>query len=173
MRTRSMLCLLAAAALLAVPALAGSAPAASPTAAASPAFDHLKALSGTWTGKAGDGKTTRATYEVSSGGSAVVEKFQTDGEPPMVTVYYPDGSQVMLTHYCTLANQPRLRTTQAGSGNQLEFDFVDATNMKSPADAHMDKVRFTFADTDHFVQEWTMKHDGKEMPLVIHFERTK
>lgn len=173
MRTRLLLALLAVAALLAVPALAGSAPAASPTVAASPAFDHLKALSGTWTSKAADGKVTRATYEVSSGGSAVVEKLQPADEPPMVTVYYPDGSQVMLTHYCTLANQPRLRTTQAGSGNQLEFDFVDATNMKSPADAHMDRVRFTFADADHFVQEWTMKHDGKEMPLTLHFERTK
>jgi len=179
MRTRSLLGLLGAAALLAVPSLAGSAPAAAAAApaatapAASPAFEHLKALSGTWTGKAADGKLTRATYEVSSGGSAVVEKLQPEGEPPMVTVYYPDGSQVMLTHYCTLANQPRMRTTQAGSGNQLEFDFVDATNMKSPADPHMDKVRFTFADADHFAQEWTMKHDGKEMPLTFHFERTK
>ncbi len=173
MRTRSMLGLLAAAALLAVPALAGSAPATAAAPTTSPAFDHLKALSGSWTSKAADGKLTRATYEVSSGGSAVVEKFQTEGEPPMVTVYYPDGSQVMLTHYCTLANQPRMRTTQAGSGNQLEFDFVDATNMKSPADAHMDKVRFTFADADHFAQQWTMKHDGKEMLLNLHFERTK
>jgi hypothetical protein len=191
MRNRFLLGLLLAVALLAGSALAGAAagapgaaaPPAAPAAAAapaapaagatSPAFDHIKALSGNWLARSADGKVTRVSYDVYAGGSAVVEKLAPEGEPPMVTVYYPDGSQVMLTHYCTLANQPRMRTTQAGSGNTLDFAFVDATNMKSPNDPHMDRVKLTFGDADHFSQEWTMKKDGQEMPLTMRFERTK
>lgn len=174
MRTRWLLGPLVAAALLGGPVLAGSTPAAPAAPSTTPAFDQIKALSGTWLAKDASGKVTRVTYEVYAGGSSVVEKLQPTDEPAMVTVYYPDGPEVMLTHYCTLANQPRMRTTQAGGGgHQLAFAFVDATNMKSPADAHMDAVKFTFVDADHFSQEWTMKKDGKEQPMVLRFERSK
>lgn len=89
------------------------------------------------------------------------------------TVYHPDGGEVMLTHYCTMGNQPRMRTSGPASANQLTFAYVDATNMRTPDDAHMHGVRFTFVDHDHFTQEWTMMKDGKTMPATMHFERTK
>jgi hypothetical protein len=31
----------------------------------------------------------------------------------------------------------------------------------------------TFADRDHFSQEWTMKKDGKDIADTFTFERTK
>jgi hypothetical protein len=174
MRTKLLLSLLAACALLAVPVLTGSAAGAtSPVPPASTGFDHLKSLTGNWQAKTPDGKVERVSYEVDAAGTAVVEKLQGEGEPPMVTVYYPDGSQVMLTHYCTLGNHPRMRTSGAATGDNLSFAFVDATNMKSPADAHMHGLKFTFADADHFSQTWMMKKDGKETPVTFNFERTK
>jgi hypothetical protein len=174
MRTRLLLSLLAAGVMLAAPELAGSsARATSPVAPASIGFDHLKALAGNWQFKAPDGKITRASYEVDAAGTAVVEKLQSEGEQSMVTVYYPDGVQVMLTHYCTLGNHPRMRTTGAGSNDSLSFVFVDATNMKNADDAHMHGLKFTVADRDHFSQTWTMKKDGKEIPLTFSFERAK
>lgn len=167
--------LLAMTANLALPALAAGTEPAHHAAPATPAgFDQLKALTGTWQAKSPDGKTTmKASYEVYGGGTAVVETLSGMGEPAMVTVYYPDGSQVMLTHYCTMGNQPRMRTSDAGSGKQLSFGFVDATNMKSPDEAHMHALKITFADRDHFSQEWTMKKDGKDVADTFTFERTK
>jgi|SRR5579862_420659 len=181
MRTRSFLALsalIAASALLAMPIHPALAAAGEPAHAAAPAtpaaFDQLKALTGTWQGKSSDGKLAmKASYEVYGNGTAVVETLSGMGESPMVTVYYPDGPQVMLTHYCTMGNQPRLRTTGAGGGKQLSFAFVDATNMKSPDEAHMHGLEITFADRDHFSQRWTMKKDGKDIGDTFTFERTK
>jgi hypothetical protein len=185
MRTRSFLVLLfaliAASALLAIPAhpaLAALAEGTEPGHPAPPAtpaaFDQLKALTGTWQAKGPDGKLTmKASYEVYGNGTAVVETLSGMGESPMVTVYYPDGSQVMLTHYCTMGNQPRMRTSDAGSGKQLSFGFVDATNMKGADEAHMHALKITFADRDHFSQEWTMKKGGKDIADTFTFERTK
>jgi hypothetical protein len=174
MRTKLLLSLLAAGALLAVPVLTGSsAQATSPVPAAAGGFDHIKALNGNWQAKTPDGKVERVSYEVDAAGTAVVEKLQPEGESPMVTVYYPDGSQVMMTHYCTLGNHPRMRTSGTPAGDSLSFHFVDATNMKSGNDAHMDGLKITFADADHFSQTWMMKKDGKETPVTFNFERVK
>jgi hypothetical protein len=174
MRTRLLLILLAVIALCAMPALPAAAQPAHPAPATPAAFDQLKALTGTWQAKTPDGKPAmKASYEVYGNGSAVVETLSGMGESPMVTVYYPDGSQVMLTHYCTMGNQPRMRTSDAGGGKQLSFGFVDATNMKSPDDAHMHALKITFADRDHFSQEWTMKKGGKDISDTFTFERTK
>ena len=176
MRTRQLSILLTAGALLALPGLAGSAARATspvPPAAAAGGFDRLKSLTGSWQAKLPDGKVTHATYEVDAAGTAVVEKLQSEGEQAMVTVYYPDGSQVMLTHYCTLGNHPRMRTAGTANGDSLSFTFVDATNMKGPGDAHMDGLKLTFADADHFSQTWVLKKDGKETPLTFNFERAK
>lgn len=181
MRTRLLLTLFAAIALCAMPVLpALAAPAAGtepghPAPPATPAaFDQLKALTGTWQAKGHDGRIMmKASYEVYGNGTAVVETLSGMGESPMVTVYYPDGAQVMLTHYCTMGNQPRMRTSDAGSGKQLSFGFVDATNMKSPDEAHMHALKITFADHDHFSQEWTMKRAGQDVADTFTFERTK
>ncbi|MBV8199018.1 MAG: hypothetical protein JOZ15_00185 [Acidobacteria bacterium] len=176
MRTKLLKSLLAAGALLAVPLLTGSTARATspvPPVPASGGFDHLKSLAGNWEAKTPDGKVEKVTYEVDAAGTAVVERLQPEGESPMVTVYYPDGSQVMMTHYCTLGNHPRMRTAGAATGDSLSFAFVDATNMKSENDAHMHGLKITFADADHFSQTWTMKKDGKEIPFTFKFERVK
>jgi len=81
----------------------------------------------------------------------------------MVTVYHPDGGRLMMTHYCSLHNQPRMRADTAPAENgKLVFNFVDATNMPSPDAMHMHKLVVTFVDKDHFAQEWTWKGGEKE-----------
>ena len=45
-----------------------------------------------------------------------------------VTTYHLDGDALMLTHYCGLGNQPRLRLT--GHGPQLQFARFDATDLQ-------------------------------------------
>ena len=99
------------------------------------------------------------------------------GESPeaMVTMYHLDGDRLMMTHYCSLGNQPRMRAKKMAKDDKtLSFAFVDATNLTSPKDSHMHNLVFAFKDDDHFAQEWTMWKEGKtEHIATFEFERAK
>ena len=137
-------------------------------------FEKMKPLVGNWQGKANDGKPVKISYALVSGGSALVETIQAESEPGMVTVYHPDGDRLMMTHYCSLNNQPRMRAdTGPAENGKLVFNFVDATNMPSPDALHMHKLVVTFVDKDHFAQEWTWKGGEKEGTEVFRMERMK
>jgi hypothetical protein len=78
------------------------------------AFEKLKAMAGHW--ESGPGARLKATLDIQvvSGGSVVMEQLHAvdNGEPvTMVTMYYLDGGQLKLTHYCSAGNQPTLRGT--------------------------------------------------------------
>jgi len=136
-------------------------------------FEKLKPLVGNWQGKSSEGKPVTISYALVSDGSALVEKIGAGSEHEMVTVYYPDGDRLMMTHYCSLHNQPRLRA-EAGPADsrKLIFDFVDATNMPSPDAMHMHKLVVNLEDKDHLVQEWTWKSGEKEGTVVFRMEKT-
>ena len=137
-------------------------------------FEKLKPLVGNWQGKANDGKPVKISYALVSGDSALLETIQAESGPGMVTVYHPDGDRLMMTHYCSLNNQPRMRAdTGPAENGKLVFNFVDATNMPSPGAMHMHKLVVTFEDKDHFVQEWTWKGGEKEGTEVFRMERMK
>ena len=137
-------------------------------------FEKMKPLVGNWQGKANDGKPVKISYALVSGGSALVETIQAESEPGMVTVYHPDGDRLMMTHYCSLNNQPRMRAdTGPAENGKLVFNFVDATNMSSPDAMHMHRLAVTFEGKDRFVQEWTWKGGEKEGTVVFRLERMK
>ncbi len=149
-------------------------PAMAPTAKPVPAFEKMKSLVGEWQGKAADGTGAKVSYALVSDNSALMERLAMGSESEMVTIYYPDGDRLMMTHYCSAHNQPRMRS-QSGSAEtkSIAFDFVDATNLASPDAGHMAKLVLTFADQDHLTQEWTWHEKGKEGVVVIQFERKK
>jgi hypothetical protein len=81
----------------------------------------------------------------------------------MVTVFYVDGSRLMLTHFCAAKNQPRLVATAfEDDGARITFTFLDATGIPSRDTGHMDKVVFRFVDSDHFTSQWRWYQAGKE-----------
>ncbi len=164
MKLETMLALLATLILLASSAAPQSSPAAS--------FDRLKSLVGEWEGKAENGKSVRVSYKLISSGSALLETLLPENEPGMLTVYHLDGSRLLLTHYCSAGNQPRMRALAPGS-SELEFVFLDATNLASPGTGHMRKLVIRFEDNDHFTQRWTWRDNGKEEVMVFHFTRKK
>ena len=137
-------------------------------------FEKMKPLVGDWKGKSDDGKPVRISYALASDGSVLVEKIDAGSEKEMVTVYYPDGDRLMMTHYCSLHNQPRMRAEAAtAESGKLIFDFVDATNMSSPDAMHMHRLAVTFEGKDRFAQEWTWKSGEKEGTVVFRLERMK
>lgn len=140
--------------------------------AAPAGFDQLKSLVGEWQGTSADGKPASVSYRLASGGSALVETFKTGDEPEMVTVYHLDGEAVMLTHYCSLKNQPRMKAASTG-GNQIQFDFVDATNLASLAAPHMHRLALVFEDADHLTHTWTLRQGENEQEFVFRFKRKK
>jgi hypothetical protein len=159
---------LAAAALLASPpASAGD---RSPPPAAAEQLARLKALAGTWTGKASHsrdqpGMDTTVTWRVTGGGSAVMETIDPGSDHEMVTLYHLDGDRLTLTHYCAAGNQPTMRSVKSGDPRALAFDFARGSNMKG-ADLHMHAVRITFVDEGNLITEWTSWKDRKPAGTV-------
>jgi hypothetical protein len=142
----------------------------------SPAFDKLKSLEGSWQAKDVKGKPVTVSYKVVSAGSTVMETLgMGDSEGTMVTMYHPDGDKLMMTHYCSMGNQPRMRAQGLSKdGRVISFKFVDATNMAAPDADCMRKLVLTFKDENHFSQEWTMRMGGKmQSPDTFEFERVK
>src|SRR2546421_637944 len=94
-------------------------------AAKNAAFDAIAALTGTWVavGAPEGSKPMTLVFKPTAGGSAIIETMFPGSDREMVNVYSIDGSGVLLTHYCHLGNQPRLRATSAENG-VLEFNFV-------------------------------------------------
>src|SRR2546425_11532439 len=103
-------------------------------------FDKMKALVGAWQGTTKDGKAVKVTYSLVADGSAVMETLEPGNESAMITMYHPDGSRVMMTHYCSAHNQPRMRAEAASADpKSLTFNFVDATNLSSLSEGHMER----------------------------------
>lgn len=141
-----------------------------------PGFEKLKSLVGTWQAKTKDGQVTTVSYKIISAGSAVMETMShSKDEAAMVTIYHLDGDNLMMTHYCSANNQPRMRAEPVtGDPKALTFSYLDATNLASPDDGHMHKLVVTFQDKDHFTQEWTWWEKSKEAGThVFQFERKK
>ena len=139
-----------------------------------PDFGALASLVGEWQGKDPEGKPMAVSYQWTGGGTSLVETMTKAQTPVMMTMYHADKGGLMLTHYCKLGNQPRMRADLPGSdAKTLAFHFVDITNLANPTDAHMHKVSFNFQDQDHFTQEWMLSKDGKELPHRFEFTRVK
>jgi len=128
-----------------------------------PAFDQVKSLAGDWVGTV-RGMTTKMNYRVMSAGSSVI--LVQDGDKPgdeMVTVFSPDGKDLLATHYCSAKNQPRMKLVPGTDPKVLRFTFLDATNLADPQIGHMVGLTLRIGDADHHVQEWTFTDHGKEM----------
>src|SRR5436305_1941556 len=123
------------------------------------ALAKLKSLAGEWRSVGPKGEHAKRKYEIISGGSAVMERFSSDALPPnsgeMITVYYIDRGELVLTHYCIAKNQPHLRATRydAQTG-ELDFDFVSGGNMSAGNEGHMHSARMHFIDDNHLATEW-------------------
>lgn len=128
-------------------------------------FAQLKSLVGHWEEqKVSENKST-LDIELTAGGTTLLEKFHMveQGKPvEMITMYYLDGGQIKLTHYCMAGNQPTMRGSYATESKTLTFDFENATNLKSANDGHMHHAVYKFIDNDHFQTTWTFEKDQKE-----------
>jgi hypothetical protein len=139
-----------------------------------PDFGPLASHVGEWQGKDPEGKPMTAPYRLASGGTSLVKTMTLAEKPSMTTMCQADKGELMLTHYCALGNQPRMRAAMPkGDAKTLASNFVDATSIAKPTDTHMHNMSLSFQDQDHFTQEWVPSEDGKGLPHRLEFARVK
>ncbi len=117
-----------------------------------PGLERMKKLAGTWVEADKDGKPTDkvvSVIKITAGGSAVQETLFPGQPKEMVSVYHRDGSDLVMTHFCVLGNQPRLKADPKSPANQIHFLFAGGTNLDPTKDMHMHEGTLTFVDDDH------------------------
>ncbi len=134
-------------------------------------FEQLKSLSGSWEGKASNGKPVHVDFRSTANGSALMSEIK--GEEDMVSMFNLDGDRLLMTHYCAAGNQPRMLATASRDGKTLTFDFLDATNLTSPDAGHMQHLVISMQDANHHTEEWSFVDHGKEMKEVFDLWRKK
>ncbi len=135
----------------------------------SPALARIKSLVGTWVSVGDDGQPTDevvSVYRETAGGSAIHETLFPGQPHEMITLYYQEGEDLMLTHYCMLGNQPRMKAAASSSDQQIVFEFAGGANIKPDVDAHMHQGVVHFIDENTIESAWTEWADGKPGEVV-------
>ncbi len=143
----------------------------------SEAFERMKQLAGSWEGNMDMGKgpmKVATSYKVTSNGSALIETVFEGAPHEMVTVYHDDSKhQINFTHYCSLANQPKMNLTTV-EGNTLTFDLSGDSDIDAKHETHMHAAAITFDGKDQITQQWTKFESGKENQIVkVSYSRIK
>ncbi len=138
-------------------------------------FDLMKSLSGNWQGKNQMGDPVQVSYRLTAGGSALMSEIESQmqaHQEDMITMFNMDGpNRLLMTHYCSAGNQPRMLASISPDGKSITFNFVDATNLAGPNAGHMQRVIFTFINANHHIEEWHFALPGKD--LVERFDLQK
>ena len=138
-----------------------------PSPAAHPILEKVKKMAGTWVEADKDGKPTDqvvSVYKVTAAGSAVHETLFPGQPHEMVSVYLRDGADLVMTHYCALGNQPRMKADPAAPANQIRWKFAGGTNLDPAKDTHMHGATVTFLDDDHIEITGEAWENGKPSP---------
>src|SRR5262245_15411499 len=96
------------------------------------ALEMVKKLAGTWLLADQDGKPTdqiASIIKVTAGGSAVHETLFPGQPHEMVSIYTVEGSDLVMTHYCVLGNQPRIKADPKSPANQIVWRFAGGANL--------------------------------------------
>jgi hypothetical protein len=133
-------------------------------------FTQLKSLAGSWEGKSPDGKPFMVSYRETSGGSALMSEIH--GDHSMTSMFNLDGpNKLLMTHYCSAGNQPRMQASVSPDGKVITFTYIDATNLASPDAGHMQSMVLTVLDQNHHTEDWTYTDHGKEMKEFFDLRR--
>jgi hypothetical protein len=153
---------------------------APPPSEAQKSFTTIKSLAGEWEGpvtvaempEMSNGKPLRVTMRVTSRGNALVHEFQEAGtrlDPAKydhpVSMFYVDGQEVMLVHYCDAGNRPRMTGKMSPDGKVVDFEFKD---ISGSMEEHMHHSTFTIIDSNHHLEDWTFMM--KDKPIHAHFD---
>lgn len=130
-------------------------------------FETIKSLEGTWEGVAGQAKKpATVTYEVVSGGNAVIEHLRPAPDEEMVSIYYQkeDGT-VAMTHYCMLGNRPEM-VLMDSDDNNLFFELAPGSPI-GEKEGHMHGLKMTIPSYSSMEQIWLYYEDGEQKGTTV------
>ena len=142
-------------------------------------LEKLKSLAGTWLTADKSGKPTEevaSIIKVTAGGSAVHETLFPGQPHEMISVYTVEGPDLVMTHYCVLGNQPRMKADPKSPASQIVFQFAGGANLDPKKDKHMHEAILTIVDADHIEVNGTGWENGvaaKEMCCGMKLVRKK
>ena len=155
-------------------------PAAKPPAPPTNAgLEKMKKLAGTWLATDKDGNATEdvvSVIKVTAGGSAVHETLFPGQPHEMVSIYTANGPDLILTHYCVLGNQPRMKADPKSPPNQIVFRFAGGTNLNPEKDKHMHEATLTIVSDDRIEVSgtgWENGEPAKDMCCGLKLVRKK
>ncbi len=140
-------------------------------------LNRIKSLAGKWStttsmfGK--DNETRYVEYEVTSNGSAVLERIFPGTPEEMISVYYDDNDgKLAMTHYCIMRNRPTLKAVSSNK-KSITMDVVKIDGIQSPDEPAMTNATITFKDKNHFSTSCQGKGKGKEnqKPMTMDYTR--
>lgn len=135
---------------------------------ASPEFERMKTLVGTWAGKTdmGEGPVDiTIRYRLIAAGSVLEERVFEGTPNEMLTMYFDNkDGKLALTHYCMLGNRPAMNVT-ASDAKSITFDFDGSCCTIDPTkESHMHGMVIRFDDADTITTSCKAIMEGKEMP---------
>jgi hypothetical protein len=128
------------------------------------AFARMQTLAGSYEATVDSTSgTTKVSYEVTSAGHALLEKLSEGSDQTMVSMYFLEGSDLAMVHYCAMGNRPHLRLDREHSTiDDLRFEWDGtATDVDATKDAHIHSARFRFKDPQTVESAWTFWKDGQ------------
>ena len=133
----------------------------------------LKALAGSWAGPTYKHKDDRVwaeedmvvTYDLTGGGSAVVETLFPGTPSEMTTVYHDDShGNLVMTHYCNARNQPKMELVSFANG-QLKFALAADADIDAAHEHHAHELTITLGADGSLQHDWTNHNMGEAADL--------
>ena len=128
-------------------------------------LNYFTELEGEWVGThinhKGEEEQVTLIYRTVSGGTAVEERIFADTPKEMITVYHgSDEGSVLMTHYCMLGNQPRLRLENTHE-KMFKFEYLDGVGINRESTGHMGGMILTIVDENTIKQAWDYYEEGE------------
>ncbi|MFN0128460.1 MAG: hypothetical protein ACKV19_17435 [Verrucomicrobiales bacterium] len=126
-------------------------------------FERLKSLVGEWEANSPTMGKMKTEFRLIAGDSVIEERFAEGTPMEMLSTYHDVNGQLMMTHYCMLRNQPRMKLTKR-TADSLTFELAPTPGLNPATDTHMHGATYTFIDADHYQLEGVTWDKGKSAP---------
>lgn len=133
---------------------------------ASPEFERMKSLVGTWKGTIdmGQGPTEMTLqYRLLAGGTVLEERSFPGTPNEMVTMYYDRDGRLALTHYCVLGNRPGM-ILKSSDAKTLKFAFDPTCGIDPARESHMHALTLRFEDDQTLTATCEAVLEGTKTP---------
>ncbi|UCF87204.1 MAG: hypothetical protein JSV71_00405 [Nitrospiraceae bacterium] len=88
-------------------------------------------------------KKVRVEYQPTAGGSSIIETLFPNTPEEMVTVNNDHEGKLMMTHYCMLGNQHRMKFFKSDK-ETLDFLLKEGTSIDVSKEPHMHSLTIAF-----------------------------